>query len=112
MAPQTRASETAHGLDALDEVTEAIASGAGLPEVARAAARALDASLAVIDRSGRILAETARSPAERRSLAADDAERIELRVAETVAGEIRLRPHGESPSPAVLRLVAALVASE
>jgi sugar diacid utilization regulator len=112
MRPQAAESDAALGLDALEEVTEAIASGAGLPEVARAAARALDASLAVIDRSGRILAETARSPAERRSLAADDVERIELRVAETVAGEIRLRPHGVSPSPAVLRLVAALVASE
>ncbi len=113
MRQEARESDAALGLDALEDVTEAIASGSGLPEVARAAARALDASLVVIDRSGHVLAETARSPAERRSLAAEDVQRIELRVAETVTGEIRLRPRGEDPpAPAMLRLVAALVASE
>ena len=57
-------------LAALDAVTEAVESGAGLPEVVRAAARALDASLAVTDAWGATLAVAARSPAEERSLLA------------------------------------------
>ena len=36
-------------LEALDEVSEAVESGAGLPAVARAASRALDASVVVLD---------------------------------------------------------------
>jgi hypothetical protein len=51
-------------LGAVEALTEAVASGAGLPEVARAAARALDASLVVLDRAGQVLAVAARSPAE------------------------------------------------
>jgi hypothetical protein len=62
---------TAVDLDALDAITEAVESGAGLPEVVRAAARALDASLAVLDRAGRTLAVAARSPADERSLLSD-----------------------------------------
>ena len=38
-------------LGALEAITEAVESGLGLPEVVRAAARALDASLVLIDRS-------------------------------------------------------------
>jgi hypothetical protein len=43
----TPAQGPATGLDlsALDAITDAVESGAGLPEVVRAAARALDASL-------------------------------------------------------------------
>ena len=47
-------------LAALDAITEAVESGAGLPEVVRAAARALDASLAVTDAWGATLAVAAR----------------------------------------------------
>ena len=54
-------------LEALDAITEAVESGAGLPEVVRAAAKALDASLAVIDAWGATLAVAARSPAESRA---------------------------------------------
>ena len=43
-------------LEALDEVSEAVESGAGLPAVARAAARALDASVIVLDASSAVLA--------------------------------------------------------
>ncbi|MCW2993958.1 MAG: hypothetical protein JWQ18_1453, partial [Conexibacter sp.] len=54
-------------LEALDAVTDAVESGAGLPEVIRASARALDdASLALTDRSGAVLAVAARSPADER----------------------------------------------
>ena len=52
----------------LDAVTEAVESGAGLPEVVRAASRALDASLAVIDAAGATIAVAARSSADERSL--------------------------------------------
>src|SRR5919197_703610 len=38
-------------LDSFTEVSEAVESGAGLPEVARAASRALNASVAVVDSS-------------------------------------------------------------
>ena len=55
-------------LAALDAITEAVESGAGLPEVVRAAARALEASLAVTDAWGATLAVAARSPAEERAL--------------------------------------------
>ncbi len=55
-------------LEALDAITEAVESGAGLPEVVRAAARALEASLAVTDPWGATLAVAARSPAEERAL--------------------------------------------
>ena len=46
-------------LDALEAITEAVEAGAGLPEVVRAAARALDASLVLIDRSSAVLAVAA-----------------------------------------------------
>src|SRR6202167_1565894 len=47
-------------LGGLDAVTEAVESGAGLPEVVRAASRALDASLAVTDAAGATIAVAAR----------------------------------------------------
>jgi hypothetical protein len=55
-------------LAALDAITEAVESGAGLPEVVRAASKALEASLAVSDAWGATLAVAARSPAEERTL--------------------------------------------
>ena len=41
---------------ALGAITDAVEAGAGLPEILRAAARALDASLILIDRSATVLA--------------------------------------------------------
>src|SRR6478609_11945615 len=107
-------STQAVGLEALDDVTTAVESGAGLPEVARAASRALDASLAVIDRSGAVLAVAARSPADEASLFRDAPDIVTqpLRVAENQVGEMRFRARGPEPSPSVLRLVGALVAGE
>jgi sugar diacid utilization regulator len=100
-------------LDALDAVTTAVSSGAGLPEVVRAAARALAASMAVSDASGTTLAVAARSPADERSLLADGADvtSIALRVADSDVGQIRMRARVE-PSAPVLRLVTTLIASE
>ncbi len=101
-------------LDALEAVTEAVEAGAGLAPLLRAAARALDASLVLIDRSSAILAVAARSPADERSLMGDldDVAAIELKVADEVVGELRMRSREAAPSPAVLRLVTTLIASE
>jgi sugar diacid utilization regulator len=103
----------ASGLDALDAVTEAVQAGAGLPEVVRAAARALDASLVLIDRSSAVLAVSARSPADERSLmrAVEDVVSLDLKVADVVVGRLRMRARTEPPA-AVVRLVTTLIASE
>jgi hypothetical protein len=100
-------------LTALDAVTEALESGAGLPEVVRAAARALDASLAVTDARGGTLAVAARSPAEERSLIAggDGISSIPLRVADAVVGSLHMRARTE-PSASMRRLLVTMIASE
>jgi sugar diacid utilization regulator len=100
-------------LAALDAITEAVESGAGLPEVVRAAARALDASLALIDRSSAVLAVAARSPADERSLLAGGAgvTTHDLRVADTIVGQLRMRARSDL-GPGMTRLVATLIASE
>ena len=107
--------ERSGGLDlaALDAITEAVESGAGLPDVVRAASRALDASLVLLDRSGSVLAVAARSPADERSLldGATGVESIELRVADAPVGQLRMRARAQ-PRPALVRLVTTLVASE
>jgi hypothetical protein len=61
-----RPQNPAADLDALSEITEAVESGAGLPEVVRAASRARGASLVLIVRSSAVLAGAARSTADRR----------------------------------------------
>jgi DNA-binding PucR family transcriptional regulator len=101
-------------LDAFAAITDAVEAGAGLPEILRAAARALDASLILIDRSASILAVAARSPADERSLMrdADDVTTVELRVAEAPVGQLRMRSRERTPDSAVLRLVTTLIASE
>jgi hypothetical protein len=98
----------------LDELSEAIESGAGLPALTRAAAKALGASVAVIDRSSAVLGVAASSQAEERKLLAgeDDVVRAELRVADTAVGELRYRPRGEEPAAAVTRMVSTLLALE
>jgi DNA-binding PucR family transcriptional regulator len=111
----TPAHGPAAGLDlaSLDAITDAVESGAGLPEVVRAAAKALDASLVLTDRSGAVLAVAVRSPADERSLLDDSpgVEAIELRVADAAVGTLRMRARSE-PSGALLKLVTTLVASE
>lgn len=100
-------------LDALDAVTEAVATGAGLPEVVRAAAKALDASLAVTDASGAVLAVAARSQSEERALLARAAgvEGLPLRLADTVVGTLLMRARHEPPA-SMLRLITTMIASE
>jgi sugar diacid utilization regulator len=100
-------------LAALEEITAAVESGAGLPTVVRAAAKALDASVVVLDRSGQTLAVAARSPADEQSLLAegDGVQSHALRVADAPVGTLRLRGRSEA-SAALLRLVTTLIASE
>jgi DNA-binding PucR family transcriptional regulator len=100
-------------LAALEAVTGAIESGAGLPEVVRAAARALGASLAVTDAWGAALAVAAGSPAEERSLLGrgKGVSTISLRVADSVVGTLHMRCK-EPPDEALQRLLATMIASE
>src|ERR1700729_654823 len=100
-------------LGGLDAVTEAVESGAGLPEVVRAASRALDASLAVTDAAGATIAVAARSSADERSLLAggEDVTSVALRVADAVVGTLQMRARTD-PSPLVRRLLVTMIASE
>ena len=115
MSPPAARTEAGLDLEALDAITGAVESGAGLPEVVRAAARALDASLIVADRTGAVLATATRSPADERSLAAgssaDGVVILDLRVADAPVGTLRMRTRGDV-GVALVRLVSTLVASE
>src|ERR1043165_8335345 len=84
----------------LDALAEAVESGAGLPAVARAAAKVLDASVALIDRSSAVLAVAGASPDQEKKLLAggEQVTRVELRVADSVVGELRYRG-AASPEP-------------
>jgi sugar diacid utilization regulator len=97
-------------------ITDAVEAGAGLPEILRAAARALDASLILIDRSATVLAVAARSPADERSLMrdADGVTTLDLKVADSSVGHLRMRTRagGSGSDGALLRLVTTLIASE
>lgn len=111
-------------LAALEAVTEAVESGAGLPEVVRAAAKALDASLAVADAWGATLAVAARSPAEERALLSQGkgVSSTPLRVGDTVVGTLHMRATGSGgedsdiesgePSEQMKRLLVTMIASE
>ena len=103
-----------HDLDALTEISDAVESGLGLPEVVRAAARALEASLVLIDRSSAVLAVAARSTADERALTSDVEGVVthDLRVGDTVVGRLRLRRRSGEPPAALLRVVTTLIASE
>jgi PucR family transcriptional regulator, purine catabolism regulatory protein len=99
----------------LEELSAAIESGAGMPAVARAAGRALGASVALIDRASNVLAVAAASPDEERKLLAGGAgvETVELRVADNPVGELRWRPReDDEPDGAVLRMVGTLLGLE
>jgi sugar diacid utilization regulator len=99
----------------LEALSEAIESGAGLPAVARAAAVALGASVALIDRSSAVLAVAASSSAEEEKLVAGSGgvESAELRVADAVVGELRYRARDKEGAPgATVRMVATLLGLE
>jgi DNA-binding PucR family transcriptional regulator len=100
-------------LGALDAITDAVESGAGLPEVVRAASRAIEASLVLSDRAGHVLAVAARSTADEQAMLADreGVDAHELRVADETVGTLRVRARAEV-DPVLLRLVLMLIASE
>jgi sugar diacid utilization regulator len=97
----------------LDALSEAVESGAGLPAIARAAAKVLEASVALIDRSSAVLAVAGASSDQEKKLIAggDEITRIELRVADSVVGELRYRSKAD-PNPAIARMVTTLLALE
>jgi sugar diacid utilization regulator len=101
-------------LEALDEVSEAVEAGAGLPAVTRAAGRALDASVIVLDSSSSVLAVACSSPEDERAVMAGEGgtDTVHLLVAETTVGQLRYRSRGEPPPSALLRLVGNLIALE
>jgi sugar diacid utilization regulator len=109
-----QAAPAAPNLAALAAITDAVEDGAGLPAVLRAAARALETSLILIDRSATVLAVAARSPADERSLMrdGDDVTTIELKVADATVGRLRMRAGERPPDTSLLRLVTTLIASE
>ncbi|HET7119612.1 MAG TPA: helix-turn-helix domain-containing protein, partial [Solirubrobacterales bacterium] len=91
----------------------AVESGAGLPAVARAAARLLDARVALIDRSSAVLAVAGASPHQEERLLSGGAgvTIVELRVADTAVGELRYRAK-TPPAPSIARMVTTLLALE
>ncbi|HEU4944873.1 MAG TPA: helix-turn-helix domain-containing protein [Solirubrobacterales bacterium] len=97
----------------LDALAAAVESGAGLPAVARAAAKVLDASVALIDRSSAVLAVAGASPDQEKKLleGGEQVTRVELRVADSVVGELRYRG-STLPDPAIARMVTTLLALE
>ncbi|HEV7563194.1 MAG TPA: helix-turn-helix domain-containing protein [Solirubrobacterales bacterium] len=97
----------------LDALSEAVESGAGLPAVARAAARLLGASVALIDRSSAVLAVAGASPDQEQRLLSggEGVTSVELRVADAAVGELRYRA-ASPPEPAIARMVTTLLALE
>jgi sugar diacid utilization regulator len=97
----------------LDALAEAVESGAGLPAVARAASKVLNASVALIDRSSAVLAVGGAAPDQEEKLLAGGEEvvSVELRVADVAVGELRYRADPE-PDPAIARMVSTLIALE
>jgi sugar diacid utilization regulator len=99
----------------LDAISTAVEAGTGLTAVTRAAAAALESSLAVIDSRSAVLAVAAASPEdERRLLAGEGGTAIhELRVAEKIVGTLRVRARSSEGVDAVtLRMVATLIGLE
>jgi sugar diacid utilization regulator len=111
---ETPAATRPVGPEALDAFSEAVESGAGLPETARRAAAALGAIVALIDSRGAVLAVAAGSPSEEHDLLSqeDGVATIDLRVSEAVVGQLRFRSRGDSPEPWVIRLVTTTLALE
>ena len=110
--PTDAATGSAEGLEA---VAEAVEAGDGIPALARALGRALQASVAILDRSSSVLAVACASPADERAVleAREGVERLDLVVGGSPVGELRLRPRGGAQLPAALaRALAGLCALE
>ena len=115
-ASSKRESVSATGADRsilLEALSDAVESGAGLPAVARAAARLLDASVALIDRSSAVLAVAGASSDQEQKLLSggEGVTTVELRVADSVVGELRYRAKAP-PDTVLARMVTTLLALE
>jgi sugar diacid utilization regulator len=109
------ADSSAAPLSKLDAISTAVEAGTGLTAVTRAAAAALESSLAVIDSRSAVLAVAAASPEDERRLLAGEGGTTthELRVAEKAVGTLRVRARSSDGVDAVtLRMVATLIALE
>jgi sugar diacid utilization regulator len=113
MAQPAETTAATADLAALEALADAVESGAGLPDVVRAAARAIDASLVVLDRAGHVLAVAARSPAEEQAIVAGgpEVQTLELSLGGERVGELRLRTRSDT-SAAAARVAALLIAGE
>ena len=98
-------------LDSFADVSAAVESGAGLPEVVRATRRALEASIAIVNAAGSVLAVACESPADESAVLAEG-EVLELRIAGEVVGQLRYRPRGEPPNATLVRMVGTLIGQE
>jgi DNA-binding PucR family transcriptional regulator len=101
--------------EGLDAVAEAVETGDGLPALARAIGRTLEASVAILDRSSSVLAVACASPEDERAVleARDGVQRVDLQVSGSLVGEIRLRGRGGAvPDASLVRAMSALVALE
>jgi sugar diacid utilization regulator len=101
--------------EGLEAVADVVESGDGIPALARAIGRALEASVAILDRSSSVLAVACASPNDERAVleAREGVERLDLVVGGTPVGELRLRARGgREPSPSLSRALAALAALE
>src|SRR6059058_4968988 len=97
--------------EALEAVAEVVESGDGLPALARAIGRALEASVAILDRSSSVLAVACASPEDERAVlgAREGVERVELQAANAVVGELRMRSRASSaPARGLVRTLAAV----
>ena len=112
-AKEKAPASAAEGPEAIDALAEAVEEGAGLPAVARAAAKVLGGIIALIDRSSAVLAVAGASPDQEKKLlsAAAGVEQVPLRVAGQEVGELRHRGGGDL-DPAVRRIVCTLLALE
>jgi hypothetical protein len=101
-------------LEPFDEVAEAVESGAGLPAVARAAGRALGASVIVLDDASSVLAVACASPDDERAVMGGESgsESLELRVGGKSVGQLRYRAPAGAPPSGLLRMVTTLIAQE
>jgi hypothetical protein len=107
---------TTEQADRLAPLSEAVAAGRGLPDVVRAAAGALDASLLVTDDAGEAIAVAASSPADERAILSGGApvHAHLLKREERVVGLLCLRTpsHAVPPLPAAVQVVRTLIAAE
>jgi sugar diacid utilization regulator len=114
MTQQPRQALTPAFSTAFGAIAEAVEGGAGLPEVARACGRALDASIAVVDASSRVLAVACASPEDERAVLSGEAgsEQVDLTVGGVVIGRLHYRERDEPNPGDLIRVVAAILALE